>query len=182
MSWEVGLPLLLAALVAFVVIGFSRRAGAALARSRELARFRRDSAGLAERAEALLGPLIARVDAVRHHQLPPGEVEPELQSGLEALGLLAGEARELGAPGELHGHVAAAADELEHARRAVEMVLHGCRMAGGAGGRSTELEGQTSIKRGYLNLLHARDAVREHALRAQAAAEAVREGWRRPRI
>ena len=57
---------------------------------------------------------------------------------------------------------------LERAHRALEMVEHGTSILGAARRGSRELEAQTSIKRGYLNLLHAREALARHALEAQA--------------
>ncbi len=51
------------------------------------------------------------------------------------------------------------AEELDRAGRAVETVRHGCVLLGVEAGRPRELEGETSIKRGYLNLLHAREAL-----------------------
>ena len=54
------------------------------------------------------------------------------------------------------------AEEMGRAARALEMVAHGCAtLSAGSGGRAREAEGQTAIKRGYLNVLHARDAVLE---------------------
>jgi len=50
-------------------------------------------------------------------------------------------------------------EEIDRAARAVETVQHGCALLGVAAGRPRELEGQTSIKRGYLNLLHAGEAL-----------------------
>jgi hypothetical protein len=46
------------------------------------------------------------------------------------------------------------------------MVQHGCTIlsSGRRSGRDTEA--QTAIKRGYLNILHAREAMAEHAARA----------------
>ena len=57
--------------------------------------------------------------------------------------------------------------ELERARRALEMVEHGTSMMLMARRGPRELEAQTSIKRGYLNLIHAREAFARHALEAQ---------------
>jgi len=57
---------------------------------------------------------------------------------------------------------------LERAHRALEMVEHGRSILAAARRGSRELEAQTSIKRGYLNLLHAREALARHALEAQA--------------
>ncbi len=61
------------------------------------------------------------------------------------------------------------AEELDRAGRAVETVRHGCVLLGVESGRPRELEGETSIKRGYLNLLHAREAL-------ASLAEGLRQG------
>ena len=54
------------------------------------------------------------------------------------------------------------AEEMGRAARALEMVDHGCATLSAASvGRARDAEGQTAIKRGYLNILHARDAVVE---------------------
>ena len=47
------------------------------------------------------------------------------------------------------------------------MVEHGANMLASSRRGSRELEGQTSIKRGYLNLIHAREAVARHATLAE---------------
>ena len=60
--------------------------------------------------------------------------------------------------------------DLERAERALAMVDHGARIMAQARRRGREIEAQTSIKRGYLNLVHAREAIIRHA----AAVEAVR--------
>jgi hypothetical protein len=62
------------------------------------------------------------------------------------------------------------------------MVDHGCQLAAGVGGRRSELEAQTSIKRGYLNLLHAREALSEHAADVVSLREDVMRKWRASRI
>ena len=59
--------------------------------------------------------------------------------------------------------------ELERAGRALGMVEHGATILAAARRGSRELEAQTSIKRGYLNLLHAREAIARHALEAAGA-------------
>ena len=54
------------------------------------------------------------------------------------------------------------AEELERAARAVEMIDHGCGVLSAASvGRAREAEGQIAIKRGYLNILHARETIAE---------------------
>ena len=62
--------------------------------------------------------------------------------------------------------------ELERAKRALEMIEHGVSIQVSARAGARELESQTAIKRGYLNVLHAREAIAGHAVEA-AAVEAV---------
>ena len=47
------------------------------------------------------------------------------------------------------------------------MVEHGASILVAVRRGNRELEGQTSLKRGYLNLLHARDAIARHAAAAE---------------
>jgi hypothetical protein len=47
------------------------------------------------------------------------------------------------------------------------MVDHGAKILAQARRRGRELEAQTSIKRGYLNLVHAREAIVRHAAAAE---------------
>ena len=46
------------------------------------------------------------------------------------------------------------------------MVEHGCELTDLGGHREHDPEAQTSIKRGYLNLLHARESIAEQAAAA----------------
>ena len=48
------------------------------------------------------------------------------------------------------------------------MVEHGATILASVRRGQRELEAQTSIKRGYLNLIHAREAIARHAARAEA--------------
>jgi hypothetical protein len=57
------------------------------------------------------------------------------------------------------------------------MVEHGADMLASARRGARDLEGQSSIKRGYLNLIHAREAMARHAVRAEdLAAEEAQVG------
>lgn len=56
--------------------------------------------------------------------------------------------------------------DLQRASRAVAMVDHGAKMLASARRGNREIEAQTSIKRGYLNLIHAREAILRQSLRA----------------
>jgi hypothetical protein len=180
--WDIVLPLLLAALVAYVVVAFVRRAALALAQARELERYVRETAAVAANVDATLGGLIARVDAVRRGQIAATEVETDLADGARALETDLGAATAIEPPSGLPKSAPNLAHDVERAMRALEMVSHGCRLASGAEGRRGELEAQTSIKRGYLNLLHAREALLEHASDAAAARVDALRKWRASRI
>jgi hypothetical protein len=165
-----------------VLVIFLRRAASALARSRELERYRAETAELARGVDAVLGPLTARVDAVRRNQVPAGEIEAELVVSMDRLEESLETARAIRAPEGISGSADIAA-QVDRAIRAVDTIRYGCSLASGAGGRrGKELEAQTSIKRGYLNLLHAREAVADEANRARDAAQLVpRRRWRAER-
>lgn len=162
-------------LVAFLTLAaatavLARRLARALAETREAYLFRRRVADLAARIDASLAGAIERVDAVRRHELEAAEIGPTIDAARDAVRRYAAEAAALGGPEAVAGFRRALVEGLERAERALDFVEHGCGMlaAGSRGGRA--LEGDTSIKRGYLNLVHAREAI------ARGAGEALR--WR----
>ncbi|MGZ3587107.1 MAG: hypothetical protein ACXVAP_07655, partial [Candidatus Limnocylindrales bacterium] len=68
MNWgAVVLPLVLAALLLYILWYFVRAAGRALARSREVTRFRFEVKSLGAQVDPLLERLAARTDAARRH-------------------------------------------------------------------------------------------------------------------
>ena len=182
MPWGVILPLVLAALVVFLLAVFVRRASRALGRTREVAGFQREASDLARRLDATLAGLGERVDAVRRHQLPPEEVEAEVNRGLESLQAYLDQAHAIRTLPELAENQRLIAEDIERGARALEMVAYGCRIAASNAGRRGELEAQTAIKRGYLNLMHARDSVNEHLEDLSQARESGAQKWRTSRI
>ncbi len=161
-------PALLLSTLAFValalaVVVFGRRAGRVLGETREAESFRRGVADLSERAERSLAGVSDRIDALRRHQILPGEIGPNLSAALDAVARYGEEARALRPPPAFAALQAGIVEELERADRALELVVHGCEILGEGRPRGRELEAQTSIKRGYLNILHAREAVARHA-------------------
>ncbi len=159
-------------LVAFLVlaVGFAvvlRRAGRIVARTREVENFRWSVRELAARIDHSLEGAAGRIDAVRRQQLAADTISATIQAGTDAIARYTDEAR------ALHGPPAAQAirddlvAELERADRALKMVDHGATILAAVNRRGRELEAQTSIKRGYLNLVHAREAIIRHAARAQ---------------
>ena len=164
------------ALVAFVVVASAvavgaRRTGSILHRTRVAEGFRGDVADLARRVEASLKDVSVLIDAVRRGDAEPDTLRPSLQAATDAVGQYAQEARDLGGPRAATQHRDGLVFELERAGRALALVGHGCDLndTGRRGYRHQEVD--TAIKRGYLNLVHAREAIVEHALAAVAIAE-----------
>jgi hypothetical protein len=151
------LALFISLVVAFAVV--FRRATRVVAVARADDGFRRDGAALVDRATAMLGDAAEQIDRVRRRQDAPAALDHVLPGVLEALGRYGEEAAALEPPPPLEPLRGRIVEELERATRAVEVVRHGCDVMGVAAGRPRELEGETSIKRGYLNLLHAREAL-----------------------
>jgi hypothetical protein len=155
--------LLLAALFALVL----RRAGRFLAATRDVERFRRQVDDLAARIESSLGEVCARVDAVRRGQLGADQIADDLVASSQAALKYADEARAFHAPPEGRRIRDELVAELERAGRALEMIEHGRAIQASARSGGREIEAQTAIKRGYLNVLHAREAIAHHAKSAR---------------
>lgn len=145
---------------------FIRRAGRLVAETRAVEGFRREAADLTSRIEASLAGVSGRIDGVRRQTVPADAIAENLTAAREAVDRYAEEARALRGPrrsAEIREGIVA---ELERAARALEMTEHGCSILTSARGGNRELEAQTAVKRGYLNLLHAREAIARHAARA----------------
>ncbi|MCI0346404.1 MAG: hypothetical protein L0221_13325 [Chloroflexi bacterium] len=157
-------------LAAFVIVA-ARRTGWLLARTREAETFRVDIGDLARRIEVSLAAVSDRIDAVRRGAAPAETIGPNLAAALDAVERYTTEARTLHGPREASRARSEMIAEVERAGRALSMVEHGVvvRMRGRRGEAGPEAE--TAIKRGYLNLLHAREAIARHALDAIELAE-----------
>jgi hypothetical protein len=163
----VALPLL-----AFVALaaGFAivvRRAGRIVARTRELDNFRSAIRELTTRIDQSLEGAAGRVDAVRRGQLGAETIGPTIEAATDAVTRYTGEAQALKGPAHGAPIRDAIVEDLGRAERALAMVGHGAKILGQARRRGRELEAQTSIKRGYLNLVHAREAIVRHAAAAE---------------
>jgi hypothetical protein len=166
-------PLLILPLLGFIILlvlfwMVLRRAGRFLAQTRDVERFRRQVGDLGHRVEVSLGEVSSRVDAVRRGSLSADALGDDLAASLEAVALYAGEAKALRPPTAGKPIRDEIVSELERIARALEMIEHGRSIQTSARSGGREMEAQTSIKRGYLNVLHAREAI---ARQAQAAAE-----------
>jgi hypothetical protein len=172
-------PLLILPLIALLIllVLFAlvlRRAGRFLAETRDVERFRRQVGDLGSRVETSLGEVSAQVDAVRRGQVGADALADDLNASLDAVARYTEEAKALRPPASAASIRREIVGELERASRALEMIEHGRSIQSSARSGGRELEAQTSIKRGYLNVLHAREAI---ARQRQAAADlAVGQG------
>jgi multidrug efflux pump subunit AcrB len=159
MSVGVLLPLVAFFVMGVVVVAALWRVmvvGGELRRQEQRARAAVD---IACRAEASLAELCAVVDELRRRRSTPESAAPSLRASADALREYAQEADATARkePGPEVGTSLVA--EIERARRAVDLVEHGRQMM--LEGSVDDLgEGETEVKRGYLNLLHAKDAIR----------------------
>jgi hypothetical protein len=160
--------LAVASLVLFVLLviafaGVLRRAARVVAVTRDDETFRQVAAALADRAVAAIGAGAERIDRVRRRSDAPSALDDVLPQLLETLGALRLEAEAMVPPPPLAIAGAQIAEEIDRAARATETIRHGCALLGDGTGRPRAVEGETSVKRGYLNLLHAREALASHA-------------------
>lgn len=112
---------------------------------------------LAHRAQYSIGELAEIVDELRRRKAGPEASAASLEASAEALRRYAVEAEAVDKhldPKEMTGLV----PEIERAQRAVELIEHGRALM--LDPAAEDSEGETSVKRGYLNLLHAREAIR----------------------
>ena len=153
-----------------LVIGVAivlRRAGRIVARTREIEGFRSSVRDLTTRIDQSLEGAAGRIDAVRRGQLGADTIGPTIEAATDAVARYSDEARALKGPAVAAEVRDALVDDLERAERALGMVEHGAGILAQVRRRGRELEAQTSIKRGYLNLIHAREAIVRHAAAAE---------------
>ena len=144
-----------------------RGTGRIVARTREIERFQSAVKDLAVRVDASLGGAAGQIDAVRRRQTDPDAIGETIAAATDAVQRYVDEAKALRGPRKAQHIRSDIVADLERAGRALEMVEHGTSIMATARRGPRELEAQTSIKRGYLNLIHAREAMVRHALQAQ---------------
>jgi hypothetical protein len=148
-----------------------RRMSTLVRRTRDLERFQRHVAGLDQGLAAVVNPCVTHLDEIRRRSGDPASLAASLPETQQALRTFAAEGRSLRPPEALARHGVAIVVELERAVRATDLVEHGLgALLADRSGR--ELEAQTSLKRGALNLRHAREAM----ARLAAEVAAVRPG------
>lgn len=158
------IPLVLFALLGVAFVLILRRAARVVAETRELDGFRETAGDLAARIAASLTGAGERIDAVRRGLVGPETIADTIDAARDAMERYRAEAEALVVPSGYDQLRARIAEEVGRAERAFDMVDHGCATLSAASvGRARGAEGQTAIKRGYLNILHARESIVEIA-------------------
>jgi hypothetical protein len=147
----------LSALVVYIVL----RSGSAGRARRRSESFRTSIAAIGAGAESALAPVSTEVDGVRRGLRPGRSIVPDLTAARASLETLIAEAESLPAPEGAAGGALVAGD-LRRACAAIDAVLAGCVDASESTSRAVGLEAQTSVKRGYLEMQHAREALARH--------------------
>lgn len=118
----------------------------------------RAAVDLARRTDVSLAELSPIVDDLRRRKAGPEESEASIQASIDALRRYAEEAETIDA-NVPHPDGGGLRVEIERAQRALDLIEHGRKQMLLASPQHVD-EGETSVKRGYLNLLHAREAIR----------------------
>ena len=164
----------LAALSAMVL----RRAGGIVARTREVEGFRGSVRDLAARVDTSLEGATGRIDAVRRGQASADTIGPTIEAATDAVERYAEEARAFHGPPQVQAIRDDIVSDLERAMRALQTIDHGATILSRVRRGDRELEAQTALKRGYLNLIHAREAIARHAQRVDDLEVSVDPGGR----
>ena len=134
-----------------------RRLSTLMGRTRTLERYQKQLTQLAKRLGATADPFVAQLDEIRRRSGDPRGLAEAMPGAQDALRAIADEGRATKIPTGLVREGTAFVVELERAVRAAELVGHGLdALVADRGGR--DLEAQTSLKRGVLNLRHASEA------------------------
>src|SRR5262245_49513122 len=149
------LVLFVLALMALIVL---RRMSTLVARTRDLERYQKAVSGLDIRSAAVVDPLVRELDEARRNAANPLALRDAVTAAQTSVAELAAEARALATPAPLVSTTVSLVAELDRAARAADMAEHGIN-ALSQGTRGRDLEAQTSLKRGALNLRHAREAI-----------------------
>jgi hypothetical protein len=149
------LVLLVALGVLFLVT--LRRMSALIARTRSLERFQRGVDSVERRFAGFALPLVKTLDDTRRSPGDPSALREQVGEAQDVLAVLRAELHGSAVPAGLDPVAAALEGELERASRAASLIEHGLGALEGTS-RGRDLEAQTSLKRGTLNLRHALEA------------------------
>jgi hypothetical protein len=156
----------LSALVVYIVL----RSGSAGRARRRSESFRTSITAIRAGAESALAPVSTEVDAVRRGLRAGRSIVPDLTAARASLETLIAQAESLPAPEGVDGGGALVAGDLRRACAAIDAVLAGCVDASESTSRAVGLAAQTSVKRGYVEMQHAREALARHVADAVHAA------------
>lgn len=140
--------------------------------------FRRTAGEIARAADAALAELADVVDQVRRRRTPPEAAQVPLQVASQAISRYRVEAAALARNTNLAALAANLEVEIERAERAMDLIGHGVEMLTETS-RGRLGEGETAIKRGYVNLLHAREGIETRGQEIAASDESRGRGLRR---
>lgn len=126
---------------------------------RREAQVNRAAADLARRVDTSLTELAVMVDDVRHRKSPPESTKDSLIAAADAMSIYAQEAEPMARHTSASVAITRLAAEIERAQRAIDLIEHGRALMDDLS-KERLGEGETAIKRGYLNLVHAREAIR----------------------
>ena len=145
------------------------------------AQYGRAAVSVARRADLSLAELCDVVDDLRRRRAVPEASAASLRASADALRRYSLEraAVDRHIP---HADGTGLRAEIERAQRAVDLIEHGRQLMLDPA-TDWSGEGETAVKRGYLNLVHAREAIRARGdeMAAAAAATKARKPRRQPR-
>jgi hypothetical protein len=116
------------------------------------------------------------VDEMRRRKVSPEDAEPRMAAARDALQRQVADATTLSRTGQWATTAAALVADMERAQRAIDLVSYGGELLSDVSGVAWG-EGETSVKRGYLNLVHAREAIHERRETIVVTSQAGRSSW-----
>ncbi len=149
---------LLLIILALTFARTARRMTQLAGQTRALAAYQAAVGSIALRSAAAVDPVIEYLDEVRRRSGDFARVADVVPAAADQVHAAAMEARALRSPAALMDRTTAVVAELERSERALDLIDHGLSGLAEVRGRR-ELEFQTTLKRGALNLRHARDAI-----------------------
>ena len=180
MSSSVLLPLIVFCALALPILFLLWRVFVVGGELRREAAYGRAVLDIARRVDVSLTELGELIDELRRRKANPEASVDSLRAAAEALRRYAREAEQVDRHTLQTVGSPTFASEIERAQRAVDLIEHG-RTLMLEPREEGQAEGETAVKRGYLNLLHAREAVKSRAREIADAASKPPVEVARPR-
>jgi len=148
---------------------------------RREAQSQRTAVQIAHNADSSVTELASLIDEVRRRKIDPEEARPTLRAAADTMRRFSLEVSSLGPDDSTPAYATSLVAEIDRTGRAIELIEHGAEMLAESA-IERHGEGETAIKRGYLNLLHAREAIRAcgDGIAAMSRDGADATNWRRP--